>query len=1323
MSKPMVQHLLDALHRWPDGAAFELAVRTIRERHAAHPSLLDRLDRICVDRGRPDLAGTSSADWAARQARERDSAALTLNQALAEDNLAAAREALRALDLADLAAGSGSDLPLLLAASYGDRRARARLEGTPPDEASLCSTLAGYRWPPRLTGRLLRALLVNGLSPALAAAVVGELAQAGASLLPSDAQVLAGTPEASASHDLLHALLRAGRRGAALETPRQAASLLEFELGLPEAARDWAFPSQAAALIHRHALWPLGRQLLRAQPAAAEPLVALALMEPTGGPPDDVRASLLAEACVEAGRGAEAPHFLLQASPDFLVSRNGLRMIRQLGRALPAERAVQLFTRLLRLLPGQPDIVLLLAEKLSELRRHEAVVALLGPALRDAPDPVLARLLGRSLLRLRLYGEVPALAEAFAPGTAGVAELHRMTGDAQAAQQRWEEARAAYGRALVGNPKDMLAMFSLARVRARLGEREAAISDLASVVALAQNRDLESRALVQRGGLLIRLGRYDEALADLDAAEERGVDPRRLKEQRAVSREMRDGARAARPSLGLLAADPASLDDGRSFAEVVPFDPAAADSAGLLAQLRALRSDWVLVAPRATSTGSVGGILARLTDAARRRSGVIAGHADPLHQLRALPSAWRIGLLTELLVRELDADPDFDEAIIRRMPLDGPVASPLPPFPAPMPPLREMLGGRRVVLMSRHGIELFGGGEHFLRSMVPLYRAFGMEPVIVGMKQSRPVREGVEDGIPFVDLPEDMHELTSLLLRMRPAVVHCLSGLGHQLASAVDGLDIRVIYGVHFWRDVIDLDSLASYNEVAERGTPDPLFPRLLNTFDCIYANSEYVAAVLQDHFDFMPSSLPSLPSDIEGQAPAGEASGYVLVVNASAAKQGAFLLDVARLLPHRRFVGLAHQNALDAALPPNFELRPPSEDMQALYRDAACVLVPSFETFSRVVIEAHRLARPVIGAPWGNVPNLLRESGIVVELDPARWAAEIDRLYDEPAHYAALSRRALENSARYAFAHQQDRLAGLLAGMLRPALVAVGAGLGNIVQTTPLIRRAASASGERIDVLINEPFYRCHELLGGAAQVGSVFTTRSLPWRKCYESAVITHSFGSVIPRFNAEAVHVARDVHSWEETREIHEAEFNLRSARVLVGLDYPAADAARYFVGPYVGQRTGGLIGFHAGSKDGWAPKNWPYYPELARRLRGLGHEVVSFGAAHEAVPGTTDWTGTPLRETIRRIAGLRAMVANDSGIMHIADGLRIPLVTLFAPTSVVKNGPLSPTSHVVALSKSCAPCQFDPDRFANCRCIGEIGVDEVLEAVLALFEPAA
>jgi ADP-heptose:LPS heptosyltransferase len=57
-----------------------------------------------------------------------------------------------------------------------------------------------------------------------------------------------------------------------------------------------------------------------------------------------------------------------------------------------------------------------------------------------------------------------------------------------------------------------------------------------------------------------------------------------------------------------------------------------------------------------------------------------------------------------------------------------------------------------------------------------------------------------------------------------------------------------------------------------------------------------------------------------------------------------------------------------------------------------------------------------------------------------------------------------------------------------------------------------------------------------------------------------------------------------------------------------------------------------------------------------------------------------------------------VGTDSGVMHLADILNIPLLIMFGSTSIAKNGPYNAKSKVISRELSCSPC-YDWGR-VNC-----------------------
>ncbi len=93
-------------------------------------------------------------------------------------------------------------------------------------------------------------------------------------------------------------------------------------------------------------------------------------------------------------------------------------------------------------------------------------------------------------------------------------------------------------------------------------------------------------------------------------------------------------------------------------------------------------------------------------------------------------------------------------------------------------------------------------------------------------------------------------------------------------------------------------------------------------------------------------------------------------------------------------------------------------------------------------------------------------------------------------------------------------------------------------------------------------------------------------------------------------------------------------------------------------------------------------------------------------------------TALRELAALIKCCDVVLTNDSGPMHIAAALGVPLVALFASTSEVVTGPYK-TGTVIHKHVPCSPC-FRRKCPIDFRCMKQIEVKEVYEAVTSLLK---
>jgi heptosyltransferase-2 len=92
---------------------------------------------------------------------------------------------------------------------------------------------------------------------------------------------------------------------------------------------------------------------------------------------------------------------------------------------------------------------------------------------------------------------------------------------------------------------------------------------------------------------------------------------------------------------------------------------------------------------------------------------------------------------------------------------------------------------------------------------------------------------------------------------------------------------------------------------------------------------------------------------------------------------------------------------------------------------------------------------------------------------------------------------------------------------------------------------------------------------------------------------------------------------------------------------------------------------------------------------------------------------DLTGmTTLAQAMALIARCRLFITNDSGLMHAAAALGVPVMAIFGSTDPERTGPRGEVCRVVRRPVPCAPClktECPEDR----RCMGLISVDEVYE----------
>lgn len=141
-------------------------------------------------------------------------------------------------------------------------------------------------------------------------------------------------------------------------------------------------------------------------------------------------------------------------------------------------------------------------------------------------------------------------------------------------------------------------------------------------------------------------------------------------------------------------------------------------------------------------------------------------------------------------------------------------------------------------------------------------------------------------------------------------------------------------------------------------------------------------------------------------------------------------------------------------------------------------------------------------------------------------------------------------------------------------------------------------------------------------------------------------------------------------------------------------------------------------------GGSSKLWPAerFGEVLRRLKvpavvlaGAGDAPLA--AAVEAASGgfARSLAGeTSLKEMAAILRDARFLLSTDTGPMHMAAALDVPVFAVFGPTSPLRTGPYGPNHTVIREDLPCSPC-FRRTPCREWRCMEGLSAERVYEAI--------
>jgi len=203
-----------------------------------------------------------------------------------------------------------------------------------------------------------------------------------------------------------------------------------------------------------------------------------------------------------------------------------------------------------------------------------------------------------------------------------------------------------------------------------------------------------------------------------------------------------------------------------------------------------------------------------------------------------------------------------------------------------------------------------------------------------------------------------------------------------------------------------------------------------------------------------------------------------------------------------------------------------------------------------------------------------------------------------------------------------------------------------------------------------------------------------------------------------------IARGAHVVEQNLSVAEAAAHRKIKQPRVEFPHDAV-AERRIDQRLAEQRISDFAILNPGA--GWGAKRWPAerYGSVARALADDGvRAILNYGPgeddlAREAAAASAG-TATPMNCSISELIALtrraRLFIGGDTGPLHLASALQIPVVAIFGPTDPARNGPYGTRS--IVLRNPASPTtharRAQPDQG-----LLEIGVDSVVGAARTLL----
>jgi len=258
-----------------------------------------------------------------------------------------------------------------------------------------------------------------------------------------------------------------------------------------------------------------------------------------------------------------------------------------------------------------------------------------------------------------------------------------------------------------------------------------------------------------------------------------------------------------------------------------------------------------------------------------------------------------------------------------------------------------------------------------------------------------------------------------------------------------------------------------------------------------------------------------------------------------------------------------------------------------------------------------------------------------------------------------------------------------------------------------------------------------------GLSQLRGIHYDAVIDFQGAVRSALLSRwsgapmAFGSAQPREHAASMLYTRKVLTTDRAHVVEQALEMARSiAPALTAesdLELPVDPEAEIKIASFTA--AGNLKQFAILNPGaGWGAKRWPAerYGVLAKQLAhdgltplvnyGPGEDLLA-GAVEQASDGVAKRVTCSISELISLTRRAAVFIGGDTGPLHLAAALKIPVVAIFGPTNPARNGPFGTRSVVLRSANSVTDHSrhLEPEQG-----LLEITVDEVVAATRSLLQ---